>query len=265
MSGFKVNFLIAGAQKGGTTALSSFLSSDPRICLAPSKEVHFFDAADYDDKAGPEDIARRYQEAFPNYRGQALVGEATPIYMYLPQVAERIRRYNPEMKLILLLRDPVERALSHYRMNFARGFERRSLAVALALEPLRLLLHRADLGEDSPLRFHSYLDRGFYSRQIRNLQRSFPAAQILIVRSEDLWHHHEAVLRRIYAFLGIEPAGAFPPRDRVYASTAEVKPHPWLRRLLRLRYAAETRALQRLLQETGSARPGAGHAVMPEM
>jgi hypothetical protein len=246
---FKVNFLVAGAQKGGTTALARFLAADPRICMAPEKEVHFFDAPGYDETESTASQNSRYRTAFPNYHGQEIVGEATPIYMYVPCIAQRIHRYNPDMKLILLLRDPVGRAISQYRMNKERDFESLSLFWAIAAEPFRLWRHRNYLGEDSHLRFHSYLDRGFYGRQIHNLLRYFPTKQILALRSEDLWQQHFQVLDRIYKFLGLTTPVNYPAREKIYASTAPLDISWALRRFLAWRYRTELSTLDQLISD----------------
>ncbi|MEA2552906.1 MAG: hypothetical protein QOJ65_1082 [Fimbriimonadaceae bacterium] len=213
----KVNFIIAGTQKGGTTALAQFLSSHPQVCMAPQKEVHFFD----EDRKflGPNGKPNyaRYHEFFPNYAGQPAVGEATPIYMYLPFVGDRIKAYNGEMRLILILRDPAKRAYSHYRMELERGYERLSFRMALLLEPLRLL--KKDLSSaKSPLRTHSYLDRGRYAKQLRNLETCFAREQMLILRNEDLNTQHEATMKRVYEFLGIDKIVP-PPAEKVFAQT----------------------------------------------
>jgi len=247
MGKFRVNFLIVGTQKGGTTALASFLGQEPRICMAPCKEVHFFDAPNFDDSADIDSINRRYQKAFPNFASQPLVGEATPIYMYFPQVAARIKQYNPDMKLIFLLRDPTSRAISHYGMEYARGNEKWPLPMALALEPFRLWRDRGDASDQSSWRLHSYMDRGLYSRQIKNMKRYFPPDQMLFLRSEDLWRDHEGTLRKTYQFLGLGPDAVVAPQERVYVAQKTVRGSPFLLQLIKWRFSYERRFLARLL------------------
>jgi len=234
MTDFLVNFLIVGTQKGGTTALAKFLAQHPEICFAPSKEVHFFDSVDY-NSAGvgvslPEgyrgELNHHYQKAFPNWQGQKIIGEATPIYMYLPFVAERIHRYNPQMKLIFLLRDPVERAISHYNMELGRGLEWLSLPMAIALEPYRLRKDRHNFQEKSSLRCHSYIDRGFYAQQIINMQQYFPTGQMLFIKTSDLWQQHQLVLQNIYNFLGLIDRTFMPKQELVFKQEKYSKFHP---------------------------------------
>ena|SRR5450755_1220153 len=115
----KVAFLIAGTQKGGTTALASYLQEHPAICMSTVKEVHFFDTEEF-FASGDVDYTRYHARFNPTAR-KRLLGEATPIYMYWEAAAHRIQRYNPTMKLILLLRNPVTRAYSHWNHEHARG------------------------------------------------------------------------------------------------------------------------------------------------
>jgi hypothetical protein len=204
----KVNFLIVGAQKAGTTALASFLAQHPDVCMSRRKEVHVFDAPDYRDTRAFWD--ERYAEQFPHYRGQRCVGEATPSYMYFPFVAERIYRYNPGMRLIALLRNPAERAISHYAMEIGRNTERLPLIAALAAERFRLSRPTETLGWKCSLRTHSYLDRGFYSRQLERLFQYFSRDQVLILRTDDLLAHHVATLENVYEFLGVSRPDRFP-------------------------------------------------------
>lgn len=216
---FRVDFLIAGAQKGGTTALARFLAAHPSLCVAPAKELHVFDdpaLANLD--WGSADAALRLRASFPNFAGQARVGEASPTSMYLPGVAERIRRYNPGMKLILLLREPADRAVSHYAHSRRHRAEWLPFPLALWLEARRLWRDRADLGWRSSLRWHSYVDRGQYSRQLLELTRCFPREQLLLLKTEDLANGHDECLRRVFRFLEVEIPDRLPPPERVHAA-----------------------------------------------
>lgn len=208
MSGNRVDFLIVGAQRAGTTALARFLESHERICMAPCKEVHFFDAPeDPPGGWGSAEAAARYATFFPEHDDEAVVGEATPIYMYLPGIAARIKAYNPSMKLLFLLREPGERAVSQYWHERELRREYLPLSLALALERARLWWDRNDLSDRSSLRRHSYADRGHYARQIRRMLEEFPREQMLFLESEDLLADHSATLERVYDFLDIgQPA-----------------------------------------------------------
>lgn len=205
--------------------------------MAPAKEVHFFDAPDYDGTWSREEVERRYHTAFPNYRGEAHVGEATPIYLFLPEVAPRIRRYNPAMKLIVLLRDPAARALSHYHMERGRGDEWLPAPWAFLLEPWRRWR-----GGDFARRHHSYLARGFYSGQLQRLARFFPRQQILVLASEDLRYRHRWALKRVHEFLQLRAPEIIPPGETVFAGhyprqESLLRCLRWLYRRERRRYA----------------------------
>jgi hypothetical protein len=202
----RVRFLVAGVQKGGTTALFHYLSDLGAVQMAPAKEVHFFDDETGVDWAQP-DYAPLHA-AFPELDGRPR-GEATPIYIYWPNCLERIARYDPAMKLVLLFRDPVERAWSQWRMEFARGWE---------TEPFAWCVREGRARVDSPEapgfhRVFSYVERGFYGAQLDRVLSLFPRDQLLLLRSEDLDRKPDETLARICAFVGAPPPPA-PVRPR---------------------------------------------------
>jgi hypothetical protein len=247
---FRVNFLIVGAQKCGTTALARFLSAHPSICIAPDKEAHFFDpenAHGDDHDWGTETTNERYRSHFPNFSGQPVVGEATPIYVYLPEVPERIRRYNPAMKLIFLVREPGLRAVSQFQHERRNGRERLPFWTALAAEGWRLRRDRRDRRDTSSVRRHSYVDRGRYGTQLARLYRHFPREQVLVITSEELWGQHESSLRRVYAFLNLPEPPALPPRERHFAFPEVVHCPHWCRLLVNRLLRSEVRLLERQL------------------
>ena len=141
--------------------------------MASPKEVHLFDSPKYSDDWTPEQIDERYRSFFDHCGDVSIRGEATPIYMFLPEIARELARYNPELKLLVLLHDPVERALSHYYMEKNRGKEHRPLWLALAKEPFRLRRCKGARAYGSEMRVFSYRRRGLYSLQLRNLYRFF--------------------------------------------------------------------------------------------
>lgn len=244
---FRVSFLIVGAQKCGTTALATFLGHHSEICIAPGKETHFFDDGDFDDSLGPEGVAFQYRSRFTNHAGQKIVGEATPSYMYVPGVAERIHKYAADMKLIVLLRDPVERAISHYNMQIARGHETLPLSDALAAEARRLELANGDRALDSSARRHSYRDRGYYHRQIKRMLEVFPMSQMLFIQTEALRSDHAGTLDKVYRFLGVEDTRFIPEPETVFSSTRAVEVSASVRSDLRAQYRDDITALEGLL------------------
>jgi hypothetical protein len=201
----RVAFIVAGVQKAGTTALFDYLADEPGLACSRVKETHFFD-----DEAQPwptPDFGA-YHANFPVFDGRPR-GEATPIYLYWPNSLERIAAYNPAMRLIVLLRDSVERAWSHWKMEFARGVETEPFAWCVRQGRQRLF------GAD-PWGFHreqSYVERGFYGEQMARLLGLFPGEQVLVQRAEDLRVNPAQVLARVRTFLGLPASAVAAPRE----------------------------------------------------
>ena len=174
----RLSFLVCGAQKSGTTALADYLRQHPGIHLPKAKELHFFDD---ETQAWPEPDLNALHRHFQAADADQLWGEATPISLYWDPAAERIWRYNSAIRLIVILRNPIERAYSHWAMEHRRGNDPLPFALALEQEEARC---RAAL----PLqhRVFSYVDRGFYSAQLRRLWRFFGREQVLVLRQEEL-------------------------------------------------------------------------------
>ena len=240
-----VDFMIVGAQKCGTTALGQFLAQHPEIGMSSQKEVHLFDAPDYVAGTSVRDVDARYRRYFEHVPDVAIRGEATPIYMFLRTVAVELKRYNADLKLVVLLRDPVERALSDYYMQKARARETKPLWLALLLEPWRLSRDRDQRRLHSATREHGYRSRGLYSLQLRELYRYFDRDRVLIVRRDDLFQSHDATMERVLGFLGVSTTFRI-ARDVVFAGEEIRRPHRVTRALLNLSYAAEFRRLRRL-------------------
>lgn len=201
----KVNALIAGVQKGGTTALFHFLRQHPDICVPTGnrKELHFFD--DEGAFLNPSPHYRPYEALFPASACSVLL-EATPIYSYWAPSAERIAAYNSAMRLVLILRDPVERAYSQWEMEFSRGSTSRAFADEIASE-----LRRLETDPSGQDRVSSYVARGFYGAQIQRLLAHFPIEQLLILRTEDLRERQRQSLNMVTDFFGINRFDRYPP------------------------------------------------------
>ncbi|MBD1389788.1 sulfotransferase [Neiella sp. HB171785] len=202
----KPNLQIIGVQKSGTTALAHFLSQHPNICLAKNKEAHVFDDPSYLEHPKPHQYAKdKYDSVFQHYNGEQIICDATPITIFNTHFLEECYHYNPNAKFIVSLRDPVERALSHYHMSFKRGTEKRTALSAFICERYKLptLSHKDVWSYDSAWREHSYLSRGLYSRQLRELFNIVPRQQVLIIFQHDLKIKHEETLSRIFNFLSV--------------------------------------------------------------
>lgn len=192
----RIDFFLAGVQKGGTTALAATLRRCPFIRLANNKEVHFFDGSTRNwDDPDYEDYHRWFRPSDP---GTVVWGEATPIYFYLPEALKRIHRYNPDARFIICLRHPSLRAHSQWRMETARGNEDWDFSRAITAEGRSRIL----LG-DLEARRHSYVERGLYARQFRHLFSLFPREQVHVLRTDQLWRESEASLAGVCSFLNV--------------------------------------------------------------
>lgn len=235
----RVSFVVAGAQKSGTWALDTYLREHPELCLPRRKELHFFDT-DRHFAAEPVDYAP-YHAKFAPRPPQRLLGEVTPAYMYWPGAVERLARYNPAMRIIIVLRNPVTRAFSHW--NMARQKRREPLPF---LEALRAESERLQSLPPEQARRLTYVERGFYAQQLQRLWREFPIPQTLVFKSEELLERPTEVLRRIAVFLDIPP---FPDlaAKTVHAGEYDTEMSDEEKRYLIGVFEAEIRQLERLL------------------
>ncbi len=185
-------FVIVGAMKSGTTSLARWLKPHPQVFLSDIKELHFFDV--HYDK-GTDWYSRHFAGAGP----RPAVGEATPAYMYDEQAASRMHALLPEARLVAILRNPVDRAYSHYWHNRQRGNEPLGFRQAIEGEPER---RRRD---DQPYRHaYAYLDRGRYLPQLQRLTAHYPREQLLVQTFDDLRADPQSVYRRVCGFLGVD-------------------------------------------------------------
>jgi len=202
------NFLIIGAARSGTTTLYNRLQGHPDIYLPASKrpEPHFF------LKGAELGRGLRYYEEryFSRWSGQKAVGEASTSYVFGADVPQRIRASLPDVKLICLLRNPVERAFSGYWHTVASGLETLSFEDAIAREGARKTqLAGTALGEIAPF---AYVERGLYHEQLLRWLRVFERSALKIVLFDDLIGQPEAMLHDIVRFLGVPPQ-ALPSRE----------------------------------------------------
>jgi tetratricopeptide (TPR) repeat protein len=198
------NFIIIGAPRCGTTSLYRYLTSHPQVLPAAEKEVRFFSQC---FKYGLTWYLAHFPPIPPtvntaNSQDVLLTGEATPTYFDHPLAAQRLAEFFPKIKLILLLRDPTDRAISHYYMNVRRGTEKRTLAEAIETE-MELLknLSETDMGTawlDCP-----YLRKSIYIWSLREWQKHFPLDQFLILRSENFYSSPSDSLKQVFDFLGL--------------------------------------------------------------
>lgn len=230
------DFVVIGTQRGGTTSLYRYLAGHPDVVAAWRKEVHYFDR--YYSKG-----IDWYRAHFPLRDEEGVVGEASPSYLFHPAAPTRARATIPAAQIIVLLRNPVDRAYSHYQMKVRRGVETLPFAEAIEREPERL-------GDSEELagtawRHFSYVARGEYANQLDRWLGCFPREQLLVLKSEEFFQQPEQVLHETLAFLGLRP---WSPRGfRPHHLSSYPRLDPATRRRLVDHFAPHNRRLYDLL------------------
>jgi hypothetical protein len=207
------DFLIVGAPKAGTTALHRALAQHPELFLSPVKEPKYFLTGGRRPRPGqgPGDAhsaqewvwrVEEYRSLFAPAHDRALVGESTPLYLSDAAAMERIRRTVPDAKLIVVLRDPVDRAYSNWMHLWVDGLEPEGdFLTAFRLEDARRAAGWAP--------FWHYRTLGQYGQQLQHVRSLFPAEQVLVLRYRDLVDDPVWAFGTVWAFLGVSPfAGA---------------------------------------------------------
>lgn len=198
--------LIIGTQKGGTTSLFNYLVQHPDVLPPLGKEVHYFD---FNYASG----LNWYRGRFPyshRLRAGALTIDATPYYMMHPLAPSRAAELLPNVKLVALLRNPIDRAFSHYQHEVRGGRESLSFAEALEREADRLAGEEERVRSDPQYyswnhRRYAYARRGLYLEQLQRWAQYFPRSQLLVLQSEWLFRDPPAATAEVYRFLGLRP------------------------------------------------------------
>jgi Sulfotransferase family len=239
------DFFIAGAPKAGTTALHAALARHPDLYLSSVKEPKFFltdgpppaQGGPGDAKTYREHVWRRpeYEALFAPAPAGTIRGESTPFYLYNLAAQQRIHKLVPQARMIIVLRDPIERAHSNWTHLWSAGLDPIDDFVrACDAEDRRVAAGWAD--------FWHYKRIGLYGAQLDHLHTVFPAEQVLLLRYRDLVDNPAGALDRICAFLGIRPGLiAEIPRENVTAHPDQTLRHQYLSRVLRTGSAVTTR------------------------
>jgi hypothetical protein len=203
------DFIVIGVQRGGTTSLYNYLARHPHVIPSFMKETHFFD--NFYDRGmmwyrAQFPCTMRGNIAVPRRDGRWITGEATPYYMFYHHAPKRILACVPNVKLIVLLRNPVDRAYSHYHHEVKMGTEQLSFEAALQREEKELSSEERKIQQDESYRsfFHqhyTYMSRGIYVDQLVRWSALFDSEQILVLKSESFYHNPEAVLHQVTDFL----------------------------------------------------------------
>ncbi|HTA92590.1 MAG TPA: sulfotransferase, partial [Polyangiaceae bacterium] len=208
------DFFILGAAKSGTTSLQAWLAQHSEIAMSEPKEPFYFEA-EYD-----RGVAFYWHRYFSHWDGERLVGEARHRNLYLPYVPERISASAPDARLVVILRDPVRRAMSHWWHWFARGredlyfeeaLEQDMARIATANEistPAQIAFYAAQLGADGRGPHRTYLDTGYYAIQLRRYFELFPRDRFKIMILEEVVENPQQHCADLFEFLHVNPAGA---------------------------------------------------------
>lgn len=228
----KANFFIVGAAKSGTTSFVNYLSQHPDVFVPTIKEPKFFSVQDNifphkgpGDKEVDEKVVKEisaYRRLFERGSDCKAIGEASVDYLYFPQVARRIKEYNPEARIIILLREPTERAFSAYLHMVRDGRENLSFEEALEAEG-----HRKAMNWEF---FWYYRELGFYSNQVARYFECFPTKQILVLLFEQFKTDPRSCIKQAYAFLGVNEK--FEPDTSNIYNISGVPRSKWVHALL---------------------------------
>jgi len=207
------DFIIIGAAKSGTTSLYDYLSQHPSVHSALWKEIYFF------DRYFPRGInwyrsnfQYKIQKLFSTkiLKKKFLTGEATPTYFHHPLTAKRISEFLPNIKLIVLLRNPIDRAYSHYQMEKKLGYEELTFEEAINSETSRLEGESEKMFKDLNYfsfkrQIFSYVTTGFYADHLELWMKYFPKNQLLIINSQDLEKNTDKIFQEVLIFLELNP------------------------------------------------------------
>jgi hypothetical protein len=239
------NFVILGAQRGGTTSLFDYLARHPQVVPAYRKEVHFHDLH-YSRGVG------WYRAHFPLARQMSegdITGEATPNYLVHPDAPRRLNAVTPDARLIVMLRDPTERAHSAWRLRSSEGRETETFEEAVTREqqnpdPVITDYHEDPKGVGDAIRF-LYLAKSRYAEQFERWLEFFPVEQFLVITSEDLFGQPNLILSELSKFLEIDlwEPDSFPVLNQIPTGSID----PGLRRELSEYFRPHNDRLESLL------------------
>ena len=202
------DLIIIGAQKSGTSSMYKYLCQHPQIIPSYKKEVHYFDGGLNPNENNYEKGLKWYRAHFPLKK---LMGvhkrtfEASPLYIFNPLVPKRIYHILPNVKLIAILRNPTERAISHYFHEKRGGYEKLPIMEALKEEEKRLKYVISDKEYRSDVFIHySYKKRGLYKEQIERYLKYFNLQHFIILSSEEFFSEPGKTLRQVFRFIGVD-------------------------------------------------------------
>ncbi len=213
------NFLIIGPPKCASTSLHFYLGQHPDVYTSKVKETVFFSRDYYKGM-------QFYENYFKEANGAIAIGEATPVYAFLPFVADRIKQHYPDAKLILCFRNPMDRAFSSWLMQKGMGVEKASFrdAMEMNLKQLNYVTLEGEEGAKTWLnsignfsadesRLRTYLQAGFYSDIIKSYQKRFNPEQIKVIFLEDLKNNFDSTMKDLFHFLNVDENFEVPNKE----------------------------------------------------
>lgn len=201
--GMVPGYLVVGTKRGGSTSLADWINQHPEVAPCRTRKgTHYFDV----------NYSRGWSWYLSAFEGRSsqweTTGEASPYYMFHPLAAERIARHLPDARLVVSLRDPIERAWSHHRYETEKGYETEDFDRAIDLEAQRTGGEEERLRSDGSYqsfahRHHTYLARGHYAEQLERIYGLFPREQVLVLRTEDVFTDPHTQLDRVWDHIGV--------------------------------------------------------------
>ncbi len=193
------NFLIVGAPKAGTTSLYHYLSNHPEVFMSDPKEVNFFSWEEIDKqglyyKYFKVKTLEEYEKLFENVKDEKAIGEGSVSYLFYPQTPKKIKELLPDVKIIILLRKPLDRGYSHYLMDYRLG---------LVDLPYEDIVFKKVNHKYLDLYYQQYVELGLYYEQVKRYLEIFGKEQVKIYFQEDLKNNTDEVIEDLYNFLGI--------------------------------------------------------------
>jgi hypothetical protein len=242
-------FIIVGAQKSGTTSLYRYLEAHPNMVPPITKELTFFDRNFH---RGTQWYRLHFPLRTAGYTpgdagSKAFTGESSSYYLFHPLVPQRIAETLPQTKILILLRNPVDRAYSHYQHKLRRHQETLSFEEAIDAEPERLAGEEEKICKNPRYRsqahsLHSYLARGIYLEQILRWQKYFSPERMLILESSSLFKRTDETYQQVLKFLGV-PAWQPESFGQHFAGGYKSKMSPTMRQKLVDYFAPHNRRL----------------------
>ncbi|MAM27670.1 MAG: hypothetical protein CMC13_01505 [Flavobacteriaceae bacterium] len=225
MKNVEVDFFVIGAARAGTTTLYSYLSQHPSIFLPNVKECNYFSDVDSIDTEVYKEPShgkkyhmkiinseKRYNKLYLDAAGDQLKGDVSPSYLWDLKSAKKIYNHNKNTKIILSLRNPIERAYSHYLMHYNTGYEKEKTFEMAIQADKRHIWGGGNM----------YLEMSLYFNQIQAYFNTFSSENIKILIYEDWIKHKEMYLNEVYTFLGIKPFSDYNLKD-AFNKTQAVK------------------------------------------